>query len=428
MCKRLNTSLHNVLFVTCVLLVLAGPIALWVAQSALGLRLPSWFTAEDAMYLSGSEESANVLEHTSLGGYRRGEFQHAVEVGIGNHVPFKATALLDNAAIQRASIEVANIPFGWSCYPTFYGSNYLYVPGHDALVNMPAKATPEATDGWARFARAAADFASRHPDKRFVMYLVQGGTSAVANPAVTLMSDVLDSRTPVRIFEDAAANVENLTVLSVDYNSPEDYYHDFFRNDDHWNASGALRAYSKIAGALDLPQMAEPQLRHVSRTGQLEDGDDGYRFVGAISRVGLLPVSEDAFDLDVDYSQVRVTKSDGTVGDGNDHEAFASYPDEYKAYVFHSHYYDNLTDCLTTSNGERRALLIGDSFKGAIQRLIMSQYRQVKVSSDLHHIIVPQCGLEELVASSDADDVIMVGLPSDYLTLWQQAPHYFDEP
>ncbi len=424
--KRSNASLHNVLFATCMLLVLVAPMALWATQDVAGLRLPSWLTAEDATYLSGSEESADVLEHTSLGGYRRGEFQHAVEVGIGNHIPLKATALLGNAAFQRTAIEVANIPFGWSCYPTFYGSNNLYVPERDALVGVPAKATPEATDGWTSFARACADFASRHPDKRFVMYLVQGDASAVANPSVALVSDALDSRTPVRIFEDAAANVENLTVLSVDYDSAEDYCHDYFRSDGHWNAIGAMRAYSEIAEVLGLSPINELRLRHVSRTGQLEDGDDGYRFIGAASRTGLLPLSEDAFDLDVDYSQVRVTKSDGTVGDGNDHEAFASYPDEHKAYVFHSHYYDNLTDCTTTSNGERRALLIGDSFKGAIQRPIMSQYQQVKVSSDLHHDIVPQGRLEELVAGSDADDVIMVGLPSDYLTLWQQAPHYFN--
>ena len=68
-----------------------------------GVALPSWFTADDAAYLSGGVVEADPAAYASLEGFSSGEFQIAAEDAVGNCIPMKATALLANAALQRSA-------------------------------------------------------------------------------------------------------------------------------------------------------------------------------------------------------------------------------------------------------------------------------------------------------------------------------------
>ena len=114
-------KLRNILFAGVLCLLLCGPALIGLASWG-GVALPSWFTADDAAYLSGGVVEADPAAYASLEGFSSGEFQIAAEDAVGNCIPMKATALLANAALQRSAIETSNALFGWECYPAFYCS------------------------------------------------------------------------------------------------------------------------------------------------------------------------------------------------------------------------------------------------------------------------------------------------------------------
>lgn len=89
-------KIRDVLFSALLCIFLCGPGALWAAQEKLHLDLPSWFTAEDAQYLSGGISKANVKQNLTVEGFESEQLQEALENKIGNHIPLKAAAILHN--------------------------------------------------------------------------------------------------------------------------------------------------------------------------------------------------------------------------------------------------------------------------------------------------------------------------------------------
>lgn len=88
-------KIRDILFSALLCIFLCGPGALWAAQEKLHLDLPSWFTAEDAQYLSGGISKANVKQNLTVEGFESEKLQEALENKIGNHIPLKAAAILE---------------------------------------------------------------------------------------------------------------------------------------------------------------------------------------------------------------------------------------------------------------------------------------------------------------------------------------------
>ena len=68
-------KIRDVLFSALLCIFLCGPGALWAAQEKLHLDLPSWFTAEDAQYLSGGISKANVKQNLTVEGFESEQLQ-----------------------------------------------------------------------------------------------------------------------------------------------------------------------------------------------------------------------------------------------------------------------------------------------------------------------------------------------------------------
>ena len=104
---------------TCIFVALiCGPFFIYLAEKT-DIALPSWMTAEDASYLSGDASHADVKTSLNIDGFASGALQEEIEKSVGNRIPFKATAMLTNAELQREFIAASNLLFNWSCYPAF---------------------------------------------------------------------------------------------------------------------------------------------------------------------------------------------------------------------------------------------------------------------------------------------------------------------
>lgn len=371
----------------------------------MGIAVPVELTAEPARYLAGGAASADVGANLNLDDFVDKELQSAIETEIGNYIPGKAVAIETNAGMQRTAIAGSSALFPWDCYPTYFGSGRLSLPQADAVTYLPRSRNESMESAWRAFAEGVSCMAEKYPDKRFVLYVVGGYQEPAFDPAYDLVSSPMRPEDCVDVLKDAVTDVSNVSVLSLSYKSSEDYYHDFFRTDHHWNINGAFRAYGAIAEELNL--------RTVESGGTWEIPE--YWFTGATARWGVDLLRERVFDCNNSFSELVAKRANGMELRGDDHSDFWDSPVFGKPYRFYDSYYDNLGDCTITGGiGDRSALLVGNSYRGAIQRPLASSYHSLTVNSQLHPATPVTATLEEQMLAAKADDVIFVANPNGY--------------
>lgn len=236
---------RSLLFSVLVCLVLCGPAALYLAERA-GAAVPLWLTTEDANYLSGSEESANVAAVATLEGFETKAFQAAVETEVSAHVPAKASALLATAAWQRGAITASNVLFGWECYPTFYDSGIVDIPSESRLAEIAKKADEDITACARRVAAGMDALGREFPDRRFFVYLSPDTLNVSGTPTEGLVSNPLTYEGIQALFEEQDGAFQMIDG-DVGYG---DFKGQWFSTDHHWNNAGAYAAYCRIASAL----------------------------------------------------------------------------------------------------------------------------------------------------------------------------------
>lgn len=403
--KEQLLKVRSMLFPIFAALMLAGPAALFCAQRIAHIELPGWLTAEDAVYLSGGRTEVNVRAEATLDGFRESAFQEALETEIGNYIPAKASALLANAALQRCAIAASNSLFGWECYPTYFDSDILCIPAIDSLTATPRSKDADVEGDWRRFAAGVREVAVRYPDKRFVLYVVGAYSEPAYSPAYLLTSNPRVPDDCCDILHEETKDLTNVYVITNHYESDSEYYEEFFRTDHHWNIRGAFRAYETIAETLGLETVSMDGVRNIPE----------YGFSGSRARSGLDLIEEDVFDCCNSFSDLDIYDGEVLIGTCADHDAFFDSPSLYRRCYFYGLYYNNIGDfSITGGSGDRRALLVGNSFKGAIQRPLASSYSYLALSNQLHPSseVVPT--LAEQIENSRADDIIFVANPGNY--------------
>ena len=365
-------------------------------------------------YMEG--RAVTDLPAFTLESFAAGELQDGIEGFAADSLPFHDQAMLLNAGLQELGISQAAELFGYNVYPTYFGSTRLYSSPEDVVTYMPFRHTEYHDQKLTEYASGLARVARAYPEKRFVVYVVGGYQEPSVNPAYDLVGNAFEPAEAVRIFEAAFAEYPNVSVLTNSYSTFSDYYKDFFRSDHHWNILGALRAYNTIAGELGLEQVD-------IRSLDLHEVQTDYAFTGATSRWGRHIVTEQAFDTDLDYSSVTYM-ANGRELDGNDHCAFSDYVTAGVKFAFYDAYFNSIPDGIISATGKGKALLISNSFGGALQRQLATQFETLYKSSALWPGYTGN-GFADLLEESDADTVIFVANPTDYMNMAASVPDFF---
>ena len=365
--------------------------------------------------LEGREVSATP--QFSLASFESGEFQDAVESYASDALPFHDQAMLLNAGLQEVGISQAAGLFGFDVYPTYLASNRLYIASQDAVTYLPFEHTEYHDQKLTEYAQGLAKQAKAHPDKKFVVYMVQGFAEPSVNPANSLVGNVFLPQDEIAVFKAALGDCPNVSVLTDSYSTLDEYYQDFFHSDHHWNARGALRAYNTIAAELGLEQVDTSTLT-------LRQVCSDVTFMGATSRWGRHVVNDAVMDVNIDYSGVSYKRGGKTL-DGNDHSSYEALSGDKKVYSFYDEYYDNIPQGVITGQGSGSALLISNSYGGAIQRQLATQYATLYKSTAM------KAGHEDetlsgLIEKSGADTIIFVANPTDFMTAAAVLPNFFD--
>lgn len=397
-------KIRNVLFSATICLMLAGPAALFCMHSVAKVPLPGWLTSEDAAYLSGgSEKSAEGI---------RG----LLESGIEGNIPFKAFAFLGNAATQRVFIESSNLLFDWECFPTYYGSDRVYVPRFNALGTMQGDAAEEWAGGMRAFSSKLSEFAHNHLDVEFHVIVPELDRTAKVSPIADLTSDYIDTQDLVELMKGECGQADNVEIVSKSYSSYAAFLHDYYSTDMHWNGYGAINAFNE---AMNQGGPAYHAL------GEIEMGGD-YFYNGDIARAGLMLLDERIAEPRMVTSGLSTGQDQGylLLKDGTVQMAESGI---YGEYNFYSLWYGgDRAMCIASDNSENgNALVVSDSFGESFRWVVADNYSETHSVMDLRGNSVGSETLADCLVLSKAKEVFFVATPPDYSTFLVRRPRYF---
>ena len=357
----------------CMALFLVPALSFCIQRS--NIELPSWFTSEDAHYLEGSSVQPDASALFSLFGFKDGTWQSAVADQVKEYVPCRAEAVLGNAALQRAAIMVSNDLFGWAAYPTFYGSDYAFIPADRILVGIPDPDSPENEAKLEGFADLYSDFAARHSAIPVSFYCIPKDDYLHNSPLSALLSNPYDYGVVQRYFLDELKGIQVIDAEIPYSQFKEDYY----STDHHWNMRGAYNAYRRIVSALGwegAPVELGEQIIYPTP-----------EFKGSLNRIGLF--DRDFIDHVLDF-EFALPDYDIKLGESHGDMELLVHIDEYERGEWDPHEYMNRyaeyfhsdRGHVTIANPEKREgsiLIVAYSYSNCVERLFANHFAKTYV-------------------------------------------------
>lgn len=368
---------RNIVFSFAITIFLCGPVLMLAVESCGKTSLPSWFTAEDANYLSGGKSNISELkENLSLSGFLSGGLQSSIENEVSQYIPAKSVALLGSAYLQYESIAFSNVLFGWDALPTFYGSSIVYNPSTSMLLEIPSKKSADQIARMKDFAYLYEEFAERHEQQKTFLYLCPTSSNLDDGPVSSLVCDPLTYSDLFSIFENEG---ETLACVSGRVSFSQ-FSKDWYKTDHHWDIDGAYKGYVNLLAAL---RPDDKPLEAIDKTvyADLES-------YGSLARRALYLGSYDRvsdYQFDCPQYEIEIDGKPATLEDLAHRELYESgswgsnpFVGRYGEY-FH---YDKGIITIKNIGGEPTGgtlLLVADSYSNSIERLLAAHYSTVYV-------------------------------------------------
>lgn len=403
-------------------LLLLGPVLMMGAMQVPHIALPEWLSPQSATYLLGGKSNTSISASLNYEGISSGNLQNTLEDKVEDCIPCKKTALLAPAALQRGAIEAANGVFQWETYPTFYGSKYVFIPRQDALARMSFASNDAQLERLEAFSRKLASFAQAYPETRFCLVLVDQSDISAANPTFRLVDGAWSCADYVAVMSGWAQGAPNLTVVAEPYENADQYYHNYYRSDHHWNGYGALKMYGRLAELYDLPSTEALEEYDTVLPG-LEDVIEN----GSNTRYGLMMVNEPAQEPSLDLSDLVLEEgSPAPVLYDNVDELLTKggtlEHNFYEAWYGYRGY-----NSFTSENGRPdNALIVCDSFGTALKYPLARAFARTDVTYGLHLDTKDVPSLAESIEAAQPSTVFFVARLDNYANCLTRFPFYLD--
>lgn len=421
----LGSDKRNAVFLCAVCVLLALPASSLLFQRCLGGEYSNWLTGERVTYLVGGIQGDSFAKSLSVDGFVTGHLQGSLEGAVAEAVPARDAVLLADAAIERRFIAMSNALFCWDCYPTFYGSDRLYIPENDAQVRMPDRDTGALVEGIRSFGQALSEMATTHLDKDFVVVIPDMSETSSSNPAMHLVSDPLDSRTIRGILEERLAAAQNVSLVTPLYEDADAYFHDYYSTDHHWNGFGAYRAYLMSEAALGREEGEGEGIPGL----EIEDALDGLIMNGSLAREGLMLLNEPVREPHYGVDDLVVEEGDIPALMEGDSGVSGLYAHELRTEFdfYHIWYGPSSPNKLSSAKGNGNALLVCDSFGSALRWCLGMKYENTSIVLDLYGSSRGDETLAQRIKDSAADVVYLNASAYNISRFTDRYPRYFDE-
>lgn len=404
---------RHIVTVAIVLAILFSPALFWGLSEA-AVDVPLWLRGRLADWLVGYAPTIEWPQtpEEAAREFRDGKLQTTIEDALSQQIPLKAEAMMASGELQRLAIRASNLGFQWPAYPTFYGSAYYYLTEHDAIRTVKDGSL---VDGWRRFSDQFASFASAHPEVEFRAYVVAEALDLDVNEALALTSDPVEATDCGEIIQNATAGMPNVQVLMEDYDDPAAYYNDYFKGDNHWTGSAAIRAYNRVAESLGMDALV-----------QGEEVPYPIPWIGSSARAGLYWLLDDAVDIRNDYSSLTLDTEDG-VRNGNDRSFYEDSNLQEQFTIYYGRYfgsYHGTVDNAALDDGSS-AILVSDSFGAAFLEPMATDYQHVEALDWFYGSSTGELSLAEEIEQTNAKTVVFLSIPLDYSQVLDRHPNMF---
>ena len=379
--------------------VLFGVLGTKVLSEA-GVEFPTWTNVGcDLSLLEGRKYQSPPRPKVAT--IREGKFQKTLEKYLSDHVPMRNDVLLANAKAQRTVIELANSLFHFDTYHTFYGSGYCYQPKNNAVMETPLTRNKYNIEVLKEAAEEYLALMDSHKGINWKFALVERPSTFAGSGPALLMNNTADYEWIRNHFLTIIARA--CEVIDLSYDTQSDFYNNYYLTDHHWNATGALAAYQRIAKSLNLPTDGSCELSEVVKP-----------YWGSAARAGLcVEGTGDTFlDYKIDLPNLAV-RVDGKkvpptwLGGYNAHEN-SPYQKNSKFENVYRDYYHRDKGLIAISNRNQTngsLLVVCDSFSNCIDSLFASAYKKVFIV-DLRHYKAGT--VDDLLSQHAIDDAVIL--------------------
>lgn len=385
----------NTIFVVIISAVLFSVIGYEVVQHA----IPSLNTPQNSV-LEGREYQR--FPKPTLSTVANGSFQQSFSRFVADDIPLRDEVIVSNAAVQRNFIELANLPFGFKAYPTFFGAKHAYLPATNRVSAMPSAQNSDLKASINKAAATWSTFIERYPDTRWFVFMPDWAPMSLVGPIHDLIANPAD-----RAYWESeffAKLPESCTYIDGAYENAEEWEAGFFRTDHHWQIQGALPAYKMIAERLGVVPIEFKEFYETN------SGD----FWGSYARLGLCLSEDGDVVWDVIYNpsalKVRVDGEDVDAtflneGFYDPYTRFSAQTELPNTYSEWFHFDYGLIE-IENENAEtdKTLLIIGDSFSDNIDRFLAESYRTV-------------CAVDPRYFTGDINQLITLLHPQDALII-----------
>lgn len=407
--------MRNRVFCVVCLLFLFGPLLYGV----LGFLQPQVRSASlnvEVEYLTGEKVDARFAPPLSISDMASGKTQRYIEQYVGGCIPAKAMAMLASSSLQRGAITLSNAPMGFECYPTFYGSDVLYLPEHRALMRTPDAGNGVMKERIAEFCDGLESWVLQHPDVQVNLVLADISERSSLNPAAELVAADFFTSDVFELFKTRFESLDAVRLGYVPYASLDEYFSDYYSTDHHWNGFGAIRTLDSL------------EAQRYGRSDASASIDSRVRGNGSLSRSGLDLLNESLVEPLLATEDLTIRT------DGYSVLLLASPEERWQAnplsieFNFYHEWYGASANCVISNDRDANAsnaLVIGDSYSSAFQWLVARDNVSVSTYLDMHGAYKGSETLDDRLAAAGAKTVYFVGCMDAFSNLLQCYPNYF---
>lgn len=386
-------TIRNIAFV----IIASTVLACVLARIAIGGIVPM-FQPETQSYLEGREyQQAPRLTVKRLS---NGTFQSEFEHFTSDSVPYRNNAILADATLERAIIELGNVPFGYEAYPTFFNSRYVFCPSWGSITEYPDTQKTLTQKALNDAAGVFSSLMTNNPDIRWRMAIVDRSRNSLASPARQYVAQPADYPFVMREFAELLPDA--CTVFDLSFSDTAAYYDAYFKTDHHWQVEGALQAYRRVVESFGKSPIDDVTL---------VTGYEG-PFYGSEARSGLITDNSDSVE-DVAYEQSALkVKANGKKKEPSFLGGYSKWGDAYeKRNEFdnvYAHYFHGDPGIMEITNQQLEdassLLIIADSFSNNVERFFAENYQTVYVIDPRHY----ESSLQQFLNERKIDDAVFI--------------------
>jgi len=335
--------------------------------------------------------------------YTSASFVKKFETAVSDQFPLRLQIIQFSKALERGIIKFAYSFLPDTIYPADMTRDIYYDSNHNQLIYVPSKfrgktqvLIDERVENYEALIKA-------HPDMNFYLYYHEILENSQYHPLNPYFAEA-DNNQSLAYFEKNLP--DGLMLKKFMLNGMGDHLKYYYRTDHHFNIYGVLRAYEEMYEMLaqNYPGMS-PKLT----VKEIVDFP-GVEFLGSMSRETLYPIEGDEFLVEVvDFPSFEIIKSGQEL---KEHPRTAYFEGDYSTIPYTNHFnefYGKVTDIIEyafDNNSERNLLIIGSSFRNALDPLLGSHYHKT-YCVDLRYFT--DFSLSEFLKDHNVDDILILG-------------------